>query len=141
MGTVPGAPGLHVEGTDDDVDHRVCRTVIVTSRASAPATDLQVAAAVSEVLDRRAALQHPPVTLTVSDAVALGVAGLFSSPTPSGQVLDRFYRTGRVDAQELIEAARTEQGFASPEGHAALYCLIGWVRGRLHRGATAASRA
>jgi hypothetical protein len=116
------------------------RTVIVISRASAPATDLQVAAAVADVLDRRAALDRPSVTLTVSDAVALGVAGLFSSPTPSGQVLDRFYRTGTVDADELIEAARTEQGFASLEGHAALYCLIGWARGRLHREAAAASR-
>jgi hypothetical protein len=94
---------------------------------------MQIAVEVSDVLERRAALKHPAVTLAVSDAVALGIAGLFRSPTPSGQVLDRFYRTGEVDSAELIEAARTEQGYASPEGHAALYCLIGWVRGRLHR--------
>ncbi|WP_209305435.1 hypothetical protein [Blastococcus sp. CT_GayMR20] len=84
------------------------------------------------VLDRRAALKHPPVTLAVSDAVALGIAGIFRSPTPSGEVLGRFYRTGSVDSAQLIEAARTEQGYASPEGHAALYCLIGWVNAQLH---------
>jgi hypothetical protein len=47
-------------------------------------------------------------------------------------VLDRFYRHGTIDSAELVEAARTEQGYASPEGHAALYCLIGWVRARVH---------
>jgi len=46
-------------------------------------------------------------------------------------VLDRFHRTGSADADELMEAARFEQGYASPEGHAALYCLIGWVRSRV----------
>jgi hypothetical protein len=120
---------------------RVDRAVIVTSRTRAPATDLQVAAAVADVLNRRAALEQPPATLTISDAVALGVAGLFRSPTPSGQVLDRFYRTGAIDADELVEAAKTEQGFASPEGHAALYCLIGWVLGRQHRQAKPVSPA
>jgi hypothetical protein len=109
-------------------EHRV----IVTSRATSPAPDLQVAGEVSSVLDRRAALKHPPATLTVSDAVALAIAGLFRSETPSGRVLDRFYRNGAIDSAELIEAARVEQDFASPEGHAALYCLVGWVRGRLH---------
>jgi hypothetical protein len=87
---------------------------------------------VAGVLDRRAALKHPPATLAVSDAVALGIAGILRSPTPSGQVLERFYRSGSADSAELIEAARTEQGYASPEGHAALYCLIGWVDGQLH---------
>jgi hypothetical protein len=94
---------------------------------------LQVASNVAEVLKRRAALEHPPVTLVISDAVALGIAGLFCSEAPSGRVLDRFYRRGWVDSAEMIEAARVEQGFASPEGHAALYCLIGWVHGRVHR--------
>ena len=84
------------------------------------------------MLDRRAALKHPPVTLAISDAVALGIAGIFRSPTPSGRVLERFYRSGSGDSVQLIEAARTEQGYASPEGHAALYCLIGWVHGQLH---------
>jgi hypothetical protein len=87
----------------------------------------------ADVLDRRAALKHPPVTLTVTDAVALGIAGLLRSPTPAGQVLERFFRTGSADSAELIEAARTEQGYVSLEAHAALYCLIGWVHGRVHR--------
>jgi hypothetical protein len=96
---------------------------------------MQVAVEVSAILERRGALKSPAVTLAVSDAVALGIAGLFRSPTPSGQVLDRFYRTGETDSAALIEAARMEQGYASPEGHAALYCLIGWVRGRMHKAA------
>ena len=91
------------------------------------------------MLDRRATLSHPPVTLAIPDAVALGIAGLFRSPTPSEQVFDRFFSTGSAEAAELIEAARTEQGYASPEGHAALYCLIGWARARVHRQAAAAS--
>ncbi|UOY02457.1 hypothetical protein [Blastococcus sp. PRF04-17] len=97
-----------------------------------PADDGRIFAEVQEVLDRRGQLTEPPVTLAVSDAVALGIAGLFASPTPSGQVLRRFYTRGAVDHEELIEAARTEQGYASPEAHAALHCLIGWVRSRLH---------
>jgi hypothetical protein len=107
--------------------------VNITCRTTSPASDAQVAAEVAQVLDRRAALAHPPVTLTVSDATALGIASLLRSATPSGQVLDRFCRTGRIDHLELIEAARTEQGYAGPEAHAALYCLIGWAHGRLHR--------
>lgn len=107
--------------------------MILSCRSTSPASDLEVAANVSDVLTRRSALKHPSVTITVSDAVALGVAGLFSSDTPSGRVLDRFFRSGSVDSTELIEAARVEQDFSSPEGHAALYCLIGWANGRLHR--------
>ena len=106
--------------------------MIVTCRASIPAGDLVVAAEVSNVLERRGALKHPPVSLAVSDAVALGIAGIFRSPTDSGRVLERFYRSGAIDSAELLEAARTEQGFASAEGHAALYCLIGWVHSRVH---------
>ena len=105
--------------------------MIIMCRASA-APELQVAAEVSGVLDRRAALRHPPVTIAVSDSVALAIAGIFRKDTPAGRVLERFYRTGAVDSQELIDAARTEQDYASPEGHAALYCLIGWVRARIH---------
>jgi hypothetical protein len=104
--------------------------VIVKARAR-PASDLQVAAEVIRLLDRRAALPHPPVTLTVSDSVALGIAGLFRSPSLTGQVFDRFHTGGAVSSGELIEAARFEQGFASAEGHAALRCLILWVQGRL----------
>ena len=106
----------------------------VSCRATVPASDMQVAVEIQEILDRRGALKHPAVTLAVSAAVALGIAGLMRSPTPAGKVLDRFYRAGEIDSAELIEAAQTEQGYASPEGHAALYCLIGWVRGRVHRG-------
>ena len=47
-------------------------------------------------------------------------------------MLDRFYRTGTAHSTELMEAAQLEQIFASPEGHAALYCLIGWVRAQVH---------
>ncbi len=91
-----------------------------------------MAAEVSTVLERRGALKHPPASLAVSDAVALGIAGLFRSETASGRVLARFYRNGSIDSADLLEAARSEQGFASPEGHAALYCLIGWVHSRVH---------
>jgi hypothetical protein len=107
--------------------------VLVRSRATTAAPDAQVVAEMSDVLDRRGALKHPPVTLAVSDAVALGIAGVFISPTPSGRVLERFYRSGVIDSAELLDAARTEQGYASPEGHAALHCLIGWVQSRVHR--------
>jgi hypothetical protein len=107
--------------------------MIITCRTSSAASDAEVAANVAEVLDRRAALQHPPVTLTVTDSVALGIAGVLRSDTPSGKVLGEFFRSGRADSAQLLEAARTEQGYAGPEAHAALYCLIGWVRGRVHR--------
>jgi hypothetical protein len=110
--------------------------VIVTARARTPATDPQVMSEVLRLLDRRAELRHPPLSLTVSDAVALGIAGIFRSPTPSGLVLDRFYCSGTTDADELVEAARFEQGFASAEGYAALRCLILWVHSR-QRGAGA----
>ena len=106
--------------------------MIVKCKKTAAAADLHVVAEVAGVLDRRAALKHPPVTLAVSDAVARGIAGIFRSATPSGQVLDRFYRSGSIDSAALIEAVRTEQGYASAEGHAALYCLIGWVHAQLH---------
>jgi hypothetical protein len=108
--------------------------VIVKARIGSPAVDGQVAAEVAQVLDRRGALKHPPVSLAVSDAVALAIAGVFRNAAQSGQVLDRFYRTGSADSTELIEAAQVEQVFASPEGHAALYCLIGWVRAQVHAG-------
>jgi hypothetical protein len=107
--------------------------VIVTCNARTAASDAEVVANVADVLDRRSAQRHPAVTLTVTDPVALGIAALLRGPTPSGQVLERFYRSGRADSAELIEAARTEQAFAGPEAHAALHCLIGWVRGRVHR--------
>jgi hypothetical protein len=107
--------------------------VIVSCRATSPAPDSQVLAEMSDVLDRRGALKHPSVTIAVSDAAALAIATVFASVTPSGRVLERFCRTGSADSADLLEAARTEQGFASPEGHAALHCLIGWVHARVHR--------
>ena len=115
--------------------------MIISCRATAPAQDGRVVAEVWDVLERRAAMTNPPVTVAVSDAVALGIAGLMKSPTPAGQVLDRFYRHGSVDSDELIEAARTEQGYAPPEGHAALYCLVGWVQARLFRAQEQAARS
>jgi hypothetical protein len=105
--------------------------VIVSNKALA-AGDLAVAAEVSDVLERRGALKHPPVTLAVSDATALGIAGLFRSPTAPGRVMERFYRKGAVDSTGLLQAARSEQQFTSPEGPAALYCLIGWVHSKVH---------
>ena len=115
--------------------------MIVSCRVSSPAAELVVAAEVSQVLEQRGARKHPPVSLAVSDAVALGIAGIFRSETTSGRVLGRFYRTGTIDSAELLEAARTEQGFASPEGHAALYCLVGWVHSRVHSSRTAEESA
>jgi hypothetical protein len=106
--------------------------MLVSAKVTSPAGDEQLVAEVAQVLDRRGALKHPPVSLAVSDAAALGIAGLFRSPTPSGQVMDRFFRLGTGDSHDLIEAAQTEQGYASAEGHAALYCLIGWVRAQVH---------
>jgi len=106
--------------------------MIVKARTGSPAVDGQVGAEVAQVLDRRGALRHPPVTLAVSDAVAIAIAGIFKNAAASGQVLERFHRTGVGDSEELIEAAQLEQIFASPEGHAALYCLIGWVRAQVH---------
>jgi hypothetical protein len=107
--------------------------MLINCRATSPAADAQVVAEVQHVLKRRGSMEQPPVTLAVSDAAALGIAALFSSRTSSGQVLERFHRTGTTDSAELVEAARTEQGYASPEGHAALYCLVGWVRAQAHR--------
>ena len=106
--------------------------MIIRCKKTAAASDLHVVTEVAGILDRRAALRHPPVTLAVSDAVALGIAGIFRSPTPSGQVLERFYRSGSIDSTKLIEAVQVEQGYASAEGHAALYCLIGWVHAQRH---------
>jgi hypothetical protein len=105
--------------------------VIITCRGISPANELHVAREVSSILDRRAALARPPRSLTVSGAVALGIADIFRGPTPSGQVMDGFVRRGAADSDELIAAARFEQDYSSPEGHAALYCLIGWVNNRV----------
>ena len=106
--------------------------MLITVRGT-PASDMQVAAEVIRLLDRRAAMKHPPLSLIVSDPVALGIAGLFRSASLTGQVLDRFYTGGTVDSDELIEAAQFEQGFASPEGYAALRCLVMWVHGRQYQ--------
>jgi hypothetical protein len=107
--------------------------VIISCRNSSALRDFAVVSEVREVLGRRAGLPKAPVSMTISDGAALGIAGIFSSTTPSGQVLERFYRTGSADSDELMDAARTEQDFASAEGHAALYCLIGWVQARVSR--------
>lgn len=106
--------------------------MFVSCSAAVAASDGRIFAEVTGLLRKRAALSSPPVTLTVSSAVARGIAALFSSSTPSGRVLEQFARSGSMDSMSLVEAARTEQGYASPEGHAALYCLIGWVQGQVH---------
>ncbi len=104
----------------------------ITARG-VPATDDQVYSEVAQVLDRRAAMTHPPYSLTVSDSVALGIARLFRSASLSGEVLGRFASGRTVDSDELMEAARFEQGYASPEGYAALRCLVLWVHHKMHR--------
>jgi hypothetical protein len=90
-------------------------------------------AGIQQVLDRRASMADAPVSVAVSDAVALGIAGMFVSRTESGQLLERFSRGDAVGTFELLEAVTFEQGYASPEGHAALYCLAGWVRAHLYK--------
>src|SRR3712207_9128158 len=75
----------------------------VTARG-VPATDAQVHSEVAQLLDRRAAMKHPPFSLTVSDSVALGIARLFRSTSLSGEVLDRFAAGASVDSDELVEA-------------------------------------
>ena len=107
--------------------------MLLSCRANSPAPESQIMAEMQQVLDRRGAMKHAPVTVAVSDAVALGIAAIFSSPTPAGQVMERFYRHGSTDSAELLEAVEFEQGYASAEGHAALYCLAGWVRAQVHQ--------
>jgi hypothetical protein len=112
--------------------------LIITCRTTSPAPESVVFREVASVLEKRGQLGDAPVSLAVSDAVALGVATLFTSSTLSGQVMGRFASTGRADSDELIEAARFEQGYTTPEGHAALHCLIGWARSRVHSSAARA---
>ena len=88
---------------------------------------------VQTVLGRRAEMKHPPASLTVSDSVALGIAHIYSSASTTGQVFERFVRTGSIESRELIHAAEFEQGYTSAEGFAALYALILWVKGQVHR--------
>jgi hypothetical protein len=107
--------------------------VIIACRTTLAASDAQVAAEVTDVLRRRAAVEKPPITLAISDAVALGIADQFRSSTPSGQVMERLRRGSSVESDELVEAARFEQGFATAEGYAALYCLVNWVRAKEQR--------
>ena len=101
--------------------------------ARVPATESQMLAGIQQVLDKRASMANAPVSIAVSDSVALGIAGMFVSRTDSGQVLERFHRGEAVGTFELLEAVTFEQGYASPEGHAALYCLAGWVQAHLHK--------
>ena len=107
--------------------------MLISCRAASGAPQGQVMTEVQTVLGRRSEMKHPPVSLTVSDSVALGIAHIFGSASQTGQVLERFVRTGSVDSNELIEAAEFEQGYASPEGYAALYCLVLWVKAQVHR--------
>ena len=89
--------------------------MLLSCRATSPAPESQIMAEMQQVLDRRGAMKHAPVTVAVSDAVALGIAAIFSSPTPAGQVMEAFYRRGAIDSTELLEAVRFEQGYASAE--------------------------
>jgi hypothetical protein len=116
----------------DDVEQKEGVSVLLSCRATSPAPESQIMAEMAQVLDRRGAMKHAPVSVAISDAVALGIAAIFSSPTASGQVMERFYRRGSTDSNTLLEAVRFEQGYASAEGHAALHCLAGWVRAQVH---------
>ena len=107
--------------------------MIISCRTALAASDFAVMSEVRDVLAHRAAMSQPPASVAISDAAALGIAAMFTSRTPAGQVLERFHRTGAADSTELIDAARTEQGYASAEGHALLYCLICWVQARMER--------
>ena len=107
--------------------------MLISCRAASSAPQGQVMTEVQTVLGRRAEMKHPPTSLTVSDSVALGIAHIFSSASQTGQVFERFVRTGSVDSRDLLNAAEFEQGYASPEGYAALYSLVLWVRGQVHR--------
>ena len=112
----------------------------ITARG-VPASDPLAHREVAQLLDRRAAMAPPPYSLTVSDPVALGIARLFRSTSLTGEVLGRFAAGGTVDSDELVEAARFEQGYASAEGYAALRCLVLWVHDRTHRTGTRRSQA
>ena len=107
--------------------------MLISCRAASGASQGQVMTEVQTVLGRRSEMKHPPVSLAVSDNVAVGIAHIFSSASLTGQVFERFVRTGSVDSDELIEAVEFEQGYASAEGYAALYCLVGWVKAQVHR--------
>ncbi len=107
--------------------------MLISCRAASGAPQGQVITEVRSVLGRRSEMKHPPVSIAVSDRVALGIADIFASSSTTGQVLQRFVRTGSCDSRELIEAAEFEQGYASPEGYAALYCLVGWVKAQVHQ--------
>ncbi len=109
--------------------------MLISCRATVPAGDSQVLSEVQHVLERRSALSRAPVTLAVSDSVALGIASLLRSPTAAGQVLANFARTGSVDSDALIEAAQSELAYASAEGGAALYCLVVWARSKVFQDA------
>ena len=105
----------------------------ISCRTTVPASELEITTAVHQLLDRRGSMAHPPVSLTIPDSVAVGIAASFASATDSGQLLGRFCRGGDVDSAEMLEAISFEQGYASPEGHAALHCLSGWVAARVHK--------
>lgn len=105
----------------------------ISARASSAAPQGVVLTEVQTVLGRRAEMKHPPVTLTVSDSVALGIAHLFTSASQTGQVFERLVRSGSVDSGDLIDAAEFEQGYTSAEGVAALYCLVLWARAQVYR--------
>lgn len=114
--------------------------MLISCRASVPAGDSQILSEVQQVLERRSALTRAPVTMAVSDSVALGIASLFRSPTAAGQVLGDFARTGSVDSDALIEAAEAERSYASAEGQAALYCLSVWARSKVFQGPSSLRR-
>ena len=107
--------------------------MLISCRAASGAPQGQVMTEVQTVLGRRSEMKHPPVSLAISDNVAVGIANVFSSASQTGQVFERFVRTGSADSHQLIDAARFEQGYASAEGYAALYCLVGWVKAKVHR--------
>ena len=107
--------------------------MLISCRTATAAPEGQVMTEVQTLLGRRAEMKHPPASLAVSDSVALGIALMYTSSSQTGRVLERFVRNGSADSKELVAAGEFEQGYASPEGYAALYCFILWVRGQVHR--------
>src|SRR3954449_12200763 len=81
-GSAEPRPGTGGPGHDA---HDQAHTTIGGLNRTAFGVNLEVAAEVSSVLDRRAALEHPPPSLAISDPVALAIAGIFRSETPSGR--------------------------------------------------------
>src|SRR4051795_11952180 len=86
--------------------HDQAHTTIGGLNRNAFGVNLEVAAEVSSILDRRAALEHPGLARHLRSGGPRD-RGHCPRRDAVGRVLDRFYRNGAIDSDELIEAART----------------------------------